>query len=98
MEATMLLRWESETRYYIVHAQTDLFGQLTLRRFWGGLGSARGGQMTEIVDGPNSETVSKRLLSRLVEIDRIRRRRGYRQHGGHLAAVSAPPRLQSLSV
>lgn len=77
----MLLRWESDTRYYIVHAHTDLFGQLTLRRFWGGLGSARGGQMTEIVDGPNEAAISKRLHARLIEIDRIRRRRGYRPSG-----------------
>lgn len=40
----MFQRWENDTRYYLIHVQVDLFGATTLRRVWGGLGTARGSQ------------------------------------------------------
>jgi hypothetical protein len=45
----MFQRWESDTRYYLIHVQVDLFGATTLRRVWGGLLSARGGQILECI-------------------------------------------------
>ncbi|WP_374515973.1 hypothetical protein [Niveibacterium sp.] len=69
----MLMRWESEAsgRYYLVHVQEDLFGELTLRRVWGGgLHGRRGGERIECL---SADTLDRRLRA----IDRVRRHRGY---------------------
>jgi len=31
----VLLRWESDTRYYLIHVSPDLFGDTTIRRRFG---------------------------------------------------------------
>lgn len=66
-----LVRWESESRYYAVRVQLDLFGDLILSRYWGGKESHRGGERHEPV--PSLEAA----LSRMMEIDRDRQRHGY---------------------
>lgn len=66
----MFLRWESASRYYLVHVQEDLFGTLTLRRVWGGLGSPRGSQRLEVLQVDQVE-------SRIAALARQRARRGY---------------------
>ena len=35
-------RWERDSRYYILHLHTDLFGNWILTRAWGQRGSALG--------------------------------------------------------
>jgi predicted DNA-binding WGR domain protein len=66
----MYQRWESPTRYYVIHVDVDLLGDMTLRRVWGGIGSPRGGQKTEC---PTPGQVD----ARVEELARERRRRGY---------------------
>ena len=39
-----LIRYESAQRYYLVRCTRNLFGELVLSRYWGGLGSRRGGE------------------------------------------------------
>ena len=38
------IRYESAQRYYLVRCARNLFGDLVLSRYWGGLGSRRGGE------------------------------------------------------
>lgn len=66
----MFQRWESQSRYYLIHVQEDLFGTTTLRRVWGDLSSARGGQKLECL---HPGEVAKRLAFLAVQ----RGRRGY---------------------
>lgn len=68
----MFQRWESDTRYYLIHVQVDLFGATTLRRVWGGLGTARGGQMLECIEPQD-------LARRIADLAGQRRRRGYQR-------------------
>lgn len=68
----MFQRWENDTRYYLIHVQVDLFGATTLRRVWGGLGSARGGQMLECIE---PQDVGRRLA----DLASCRRHRGYQR-------------------
>ena len=64
------LRWETETRYYEAHVHRDLWGQWTVTRVWGGLGTARGG---------SKETPCRSYADALGKLEEIRRRRG--KHG-----------------
>lgn len=77
----MLLRWESDTRYYLVHVSPDLFGDTTIRRVWGSRSSAHGNEMFEVVSGPD---LSAEIRLRLIELNRRRLRRGYRLVSGFL--------------
>ena len=69
------MRWVNETkaRYYQVHLLQDLFGEWTLIRVWGGLGSRRGGMrstgVASYADG----------LAQLEAIGKRRHQRGYRR-------------------
>jgi hypothetical protein len=62
----------TKARYYQVHLAQDLFGDWTLRKVWGGIGSRRGGMrhtgLASYEDG----------IKQLHEIARCRDRRGYR--------------------
>ncbi len=75
----MLIRWESDSRYYVVHIQRDLFGALTLRRIWGSLDSHRGGHKTELVEGDNDLETLRHVAQRIKAIAASRLRHGYRQ-------------------
>ena len=86
----MLVRWESDTRCYIVHVSPDLWGTLTLRRVWGGIGSARGSEMMEVIEG---DDVPEQISARLEAIDKQRRRRGYLR-----PAKKRPARCKSTAV
>ncbi len=68
----MYQRWETKTRYYVIHVQKDLFGTTTLRRVWGGIGTLRGGQRIECMEPGQVE-------ARIDQLTRHRRRRGYVQ-------------------
>jgi predicted DNA-binding WGR domain protein len=63
--------WKSNSRYYIVHLQENLFGEYTLVKNWGGINNKLGGAQMHTfasIDGA------------LVEVDRvskIRVKRGY---------------------
>ena len=66
-----LLRWETDTRYYAVRIQRDLFGDLILTRYWGGKDSHRGGEKRE-------PCVSEDFAyDRLEKIKKDRQRHGY---------------------
>ncbi len=75
----MMIRWESDTRYYMLHVQPDLFGTLTLRRVWGGLGTSRGGEKIEPILGCDESERQNNLIQRIREISRTRARNGYTQ-------------------
>lgn len=66
----MFQRWESPTRYYVIHVDVDLLGDTTLRRIWGGIGSPRGGQKTEC-------PIPGQVDARVEQLVRQRLRRGY---------------------
>jgi predicted DNA-binding WGR domain protein len=69
------LRWECEAtrRYYGASVQTNLFGEIEVWRFWGGIGSKRGGEMHEPV--PDIATAARTLAV----ISKRRTARGYQQ-------------------
>lgn len=64
-------RYESATRYYVVHCAPDLFGEWLLSRFWGGKDSRRGGERHMPLADP---ATGIRVLQRIA---RVRARRGY---------------------
>jgi hypothetical protein len=63
------------TRYYEVHLTRDLFGNWTLRKVWGGIGSRLGGMrhtgVASYEDG----------IDQVREISRRRNQRGYQRVG-----------------
>jgi hypothetical protein len=67
------LRWEnrSRRRYYEAVVQQDLFGEWEVWRTWGGLGSARGGQL--VVPSASEQAG----LAELQSLATHRLRRGY---------------------
>ena len=67
---TILMRWESATRYYVVRVERDLLGDVTLLRAWGGRGSRRGNSLIDCV----AEDQIDQALQRL---EATRRRHGY---------------------
>lgn len=64
-------RWQSADRYYTAMLVQDLFGQWTVFRAWGGLRSALGSALVEVVADYQAG------LSALRELDKRRRARGY---------------------
>lgn len=66
-----LIRYESAQRYYLVRCARNLFGDLVLSRYWGGLGSRRGGERHTVM-ADTSE-----LAQTLAEIARRRQQHGY---------------------
>lgn len=65
-------RWESDSRYYLLRLQANLFGELELHRIWGGLCSRGGGSITEPLKDMNAGQ------NRFREEEARRLRRGYR--------------------
>ena len=67
------LRWENHCRrrYYEAVIQQDLFGHWEVWRAWGGIGSARGGQLVMPLASEQAG------LAELEALDRRRQRRGY---------------------
>lgn len=65
-------RWESDTRYYLLRLQANLFGDLELHRIWGGLCSRGGGTITEPLKDMDAGQ------QRFREEEARRKRRGYR--------------------
>jgi hypothetical protein len=82
------MRWinDATARYYQVHLIQDLFGEWTLIRVWGGLGSRRGGMrstgVASYADG----------LAQVEAIGKRRRQRGYRRGAGAADGASAQTR------
>ncbi len=68
---THLIRYESAQRYYLVRCARNLFGDLVLSRYWGGLGSRRGGERHTVMAD------SSELAQTLAEIARRRQQHGY---------------------
>jgi hypothetical protein len=61
------------SRFYAAHVMQDMFGDWTLRKVWGGIGSRRGG-MSPTGLGSYEEGVEQ-----LQEIAKRRGKRGYRR-------------------
>lgn len=75
IEALMQVRrWECQSlrRYYVAWLERDLFGDLVIRRVWGGIGSRRGGKL----DGLVTDELS--AARKMRSIERLRERHGYR--------------------
>ncbi|WP_230971719.1 hypothetical protein [Nitrogeniibacter aestuarii] len=81
----MLLRWESDSRYYLIHVSPDLFGDTTIRRVWGSLDSARGNQMFEVLEGLDCQA---EVAHRIERVAKRREQRGYRLIVGTLPTIS----------
>lgn len=66
-------RWvhPEKQRYYLADLVQDLFGEWTLVKAWGGLGSSRGGMRNTLV------TSHEAGLIRIKEINKRRKQRGY---------------------
>ena len=67
------IRYESAQRYYLVRCAHNLFGELVLSRYWGGLGSRRGGERHAVMADADA------LAQALAEIARRRQRHAYRE-------------------
>ncbi len=80
------LRWESRSRrrYYEAVVQQDLFGGWEVWRTWGGLGSARGGQL--VVPSASEQAG----LAELQSLATHRLRRGYLIVAGPNGVASRP--------
>jgi cytochrome b len=72
----------AKARYYQVHLDRDLFGDWTLRKVWGGIGSSRGRMHNTGVPSYDEG------VEQIREIAKRRGQRGYE-------CVSRPPRHQS---
>ena len=66
-----LIRYESAQRYYLVRCTRNLFGELVLSRYWGGLGSRRGGERHAVMADADA------LAQALAAIARRRQRHAY---------------------
>jgi predicted DNA-binding WGR domain protein len=80
------LRWEnhSRRRYYEAVVQQDLFGGWEVWRAWGGIGSARGGQL--VVPSASAQAG----LAELDALARRRQRRGYAMARGPQTGAAGP--------
>ena len=67
------IRYESAQRYYLVRCARNLFGELVLSRYWGGLGSRRGGERHAVMADADA------LAEALAAIARRRQRHAYRE-------------------
>lgn len=65
------IRYESAQRYYLVRCARNLFGELVLSRYWGGLGSRRGGERHAVMADADA------LAQALAAIARRRQRHAY---------------------
>jgi predicted DNA-binding WGR domain protein len=66
-------QWVSPTRYYVAEILTDLFGDLVLARYWGGLGNRLGGRAQTIVASLAEAEAA------IDQLDQTRQRRGYQR-------------------
>lgn len=64
-------RWETDCRYYVAELEQDFFGELQVKRSWGGRHSRRGNSMTIHAD---NYTHALHLLD---EVAKRRKSRGY---------------------
>jgi len=67
------LRWETQDRFYVAVLGNDLFGNLEVRQFWGGLRNGRGGSQVQSVSGLDEG------MAILDQIAKTRKRHGYTQ-------------------
>ena len=66
----MRLHWISNTRFYTVVVEADLFGQVVLTRSWGSRFSRRGNGMQQCLNADEVEQHLRRLAA-------TRAKRGY---------------------
>lgn len=60
----MVLRWETERRYYVAYLHRDLWGEVILTRAWGGRGSRLGNVRTDHLQPDQVDTVLAELAKR----------------------------------
>ena len=82
----LIVRWERDSRYYMVHVHVDLWGELVVTRAWGGRGTAQGQVHHAVCEDRAS---AARLL---LKVRRERRSNGYarRFRSGRLLGGSWP--------
>ena len=65
-------RWETDTRYYCAMVDTDLFGQIVLRRCWGGKKNRMGGMASDPYGTVDEAQQAMEVLAK------VRKQHGYR--------------------
>ena len=70
----LIMRWETETRWYEAFVYRDLFDLVVVQR-WGGKSNQRHGELTSPVD---SLIEANKMLT---QIERRRQLRGYKRQG-----------------
>lgn len=65
-------RWETDTRYYCAMVDTDLFGQVVLRRCWGGKTNRMGGMASDPYGTVDEAQQAMEVLAK------VRKQHGYR--------------------
>ncbi|SFH37766.1 hypothetical protein [Modicisalibacter xianhensis] len=69
----MIVRWESEHDYVLVHVHQDMFGDWIFSRAWGQIGTQFGGLKHQLADSYDQ------ALMWLDDVDHIQSSRGFRK-------------------
>ncbi|MBZ9557363.1 MULTISPECIES: hypothetical protein [Modicisalibacter] len=69
----MIVRWESDHDYVLVHVHQDMFGDWIFSRAWGQIGTQFGGLKHQLADGYDQ------AMMWLDDVDHIQRSRGFRR-------------------
>ncbi|MCG7600930.1 hypothetical protein MHM84_14190 [Halomonas sp. McH1-25] len=69
----MIVRWESEHDYVLVHVHQDMFGDWIFSRAWGQIGTQFGGLKHQLADSHDQ------AMMWLDDVDHIQSSRGFRK-------------------
>lgn len=69
----MIIRWEKEQDYYLVHVHQDMFGDWLVTRVWGQTGTQYGGMKHTLVASPEE------AATLVDDVRHIQESRGFRK-------------------
>ncbi|MFC0268327.1 hypothetical protein [Kushneria aurantia] len=69
----MIIRWESDHDYVLIHVHQDMFGDWIFVRAWGQIGTGYGGVVHSLAED------YARAMAWVEDIDHIQRLRGYQK-------------------